>query len=104
MASEDSTKGVKEILQERGSTHGPFDMQAQATQQLKSVFYSFYELGDFSNDATIREAVDMILHKLARIAVGNPYFEDHWKDIAGYASLPPKYRKMVKVKVVPDND
>lgn len=29
----------------------------------------------------------MIAHKLARIAVGDPDVNDHWDDIAGYATL-----------------
>jgi hypothetical protein len=34
-----------------------------------------------------REALDMILHKIARIVNGNPNETDHWHDIAGYATL-----------------
>ena len=29
----------------------------------------------------------MILHKVARIMAGNPKEADHWRDIAGYATL-----------------
>jgi hypothetical protein len=29
----------------------------------------------------------MICHKLARIANGNPYYEDSWHDIGGYSQL-----------------
>ncbi|MCA2973820.1 MAG: hypothetical protein IM337_07360 [Microcystis sp. M110S1] len=109
MVSENSTlltttKSLKEILQERGSSHGPFDNQAKAAQELKAVFYKYYNVGNWHTDGVVREAVDMILHKISRIAVGNPYFEDHWKDIGGYAALPPKFIKMQKVKVIPDND
>lgn len=32
-------------------------------------------------------AIDMIAVKLARICAGDPSFEDHWKDIEGYARL-----------------
>jgi hypothetical protein len=65
---------------------------------LKTVFYKYFNVHNWHDDPVVREAIDMILHKLARIAAGNPYFEDHWKDIAGYASLPPKYIKMIQVK------
>lgn len=104
MASEDSIKGVNKILEDRGSSHGPFDKQTAAAQEMKAVFYKYYNVGNWHTDPVVREAVDMIIHKLSRIAVGNPYFEDHWKDIAGYALLPPRYKKMKKVKVVPDDD
>jgi len=32
-------------------------------------------------------SIMMITHKMARIANGNPDHEDHWLDIAGYATL-----------------
>jgi hypothetical protein len=104
MDSKDSTESVKEILEGRKSSHGPFDTQTAASQEMKNAFYKYYNVGNWHKDPIVREAIDMIIHKLSRIAVGNPYFEDHWKDIAGYASLPPMYIKMQKVKVVPDND
>lgn len=31
--------------------------------------------------------LEMIAHKVGRILAGNPHFEDHWADIAGYARL-----------------
>jgi hypothetical protein len=34
-----------------------------------------------------RETLDMIAHKIGRILAGDPNVEDHWKDIAGYATL-----------------
>ena len=33
------------------------------------------------------EALEMIVHKMARIVNGNPGKVDHWVDIAGYAKL-----------------
>ena len=33
------------------------------------------------------EALEMICHKIARIVAGDPDFADHWRDIAGYATL-----------------
>ncbi len=33
------------------------------------------------------EALEMIVHKIARIVNGNPDKVDHWVDIAGYATL-----------------
>jgi hypothetical protein len=34
-----------------------------------------------------REALEMILHKIARILNGDPNFKDSWTDIIGYARL-----------------
>lgn len=73
-----------ELLVERGKTHGDFGQHAKCTQDLKRAFY-----GNCVNklDDAKRESVDMILHKLGRIASGNPDHADHWADIAGYARL-----------------
>jgi hypothetical protein len=35
----------------------------------------------------MRESLDMISNKIARIVNGNPSEPDHWIDIAGYATL-----------------
>lgn len=34
-----------------------------------------------------QEALEMIMHKVARILNGDPYFVDNYRDIAGYAKL-----------------
>lgn len=72
------------LLAERGKTHGDFRDHANATQSLKATF-SAHNKNKLSSVQF--EAVDMILHKLGRIAAGNPNFKDHWDDIAGYARL-----------------
>ena len=33
------------------------------------------------------ESLTLICHKLARIANGDPFYDDSWKDIAGYSQL-----------------
>jgi len=35
----------------------------------------------------MHEALDMIQHKIARILNGDPYYEDSWVDVIGYAQL-----------------
>ena len=35
----------------------------------------------------IVESIDMICHKLGRIANGDPFYDDSWRDIEGYARL-----------------
>lgn len=75
------------LLAERGKTHGDFRNHAQITQLLKYTFYDDCIGGPIKFSSVQREAVDMILHKLGRIAAGDPNFKDHWDDIAGYARL-----------------
>jgi hypothetical protein len=36
--------------------------------------------------AEMKEALDMIQHKAARILTGDPRHLDHWVDIGGYAA------------------
>ena len=75
---------IDAILNERAKTHGDFKNQAFLSQLLKRNF----SLNRKSNlIETQKEAIDMILHKIARIGAGNPNEVDHWRDIAGYATL-----------------
>ena len=77
---------INEILAERGKTHGDFKDHAKLSQNLKEVARSSKNWQmDFSH--TQQEALEMICHKIARIVAGNPNFVDHWRDIAGYATL-----------------
>jgi hypothetical protein len=38
-------------------------------------------------DSDQKEALEMIVHKIARILNGDPNYADSWVDIAGYAKL-----------------
>ncbi len=78
---------TEELLAERGKTHGKFEHHAGCTQELKLVFDGWRQTAGVSLSPVQQEAVDMILHKLGRIATGKPDFRDHWDDIAGYATL-----------------
>lgn len=77
---------IDEILAERKKTHGNFKDQARVSQRLKSTLVSEIK-ADAPYTATQREALEMICHKMARIVAGDPDFADHWRDIAGYATL-----------------
>ena len=76
---------LDKILEERNRTHGPFNIQAELTQRLKMLYQEY----DVSSQLTLqqKEALDMIMHKIARIVVGNASFQDSWDDIAGYAKI-----------------
>ena len=78
---------VDTILDERRSKYGLFYKQAQISQGLKDIVY-----GQLSNSGKHlapdqSEALNMILHKIARIVNGDPDHIDSWVDIAGYATL-----------------
>jgi len=81
---------TSELLNERGKTHGPYELHAGITQQIKSVMRLQHQNGYAcwaKLEETQRESLDMIAHKIGRILAGDPDFRDHWDDIAGYAKL-----------------
>ena len=74
------------VLTIRGQRYGPFDGHAELSQLLKiSVRGHDNGAGWGRMTAAQREAMDMILHKVARIVNGDPDYTDSWTDIAGYA-------------------
>ena len=75
------------ILQEREKTHGSFRDNSQVSQEIKNIVESRMRNQGNYLPAHMLEALDMIIHKIARISVGNPHEVDHWQDIAGYAEL-----------------
>lgn len=76
---------IKEILEERGSNYGSFKTNALLAQSLKALLRSAPNWVHISDEQ--REALDMIIHKVARILNGNPEYEDNWLDIIGYVQL-----------------
>lgn len=81
---------TKELLAERGKTHGPYELHAGVTQQIKNVMHFQHQNGYacwVKLTESQRESLDMIAHKIGRILAGDPDFRDHWDDIAGYAKL-----------------
>ena len=78
-----------ELLDERNSTHGSFVVNSAVSQALKEVFRN--EPGWEQLEIIHREAIDHICGKFGRIMAGQPAFDDHWDDIAGYAQLPKKF-------------
>jgi hypothetical protein len=83
---------IEQILEERGNNYGEFSNHAALSQTLKNTIMQHYFIVHGGDQATplpafMVEAISMIAHKLARIANGNPFYDDSWKDISGYAEL-----------------
>jgi hypothetical protein len=76
---------VENTLMSRKETHGDFDSNAAFSQQIKRMIQESPQYSLMSD--TMREGLDMIASKMARICTGNAYHEDSWHDIAGYATL-----------------
>jgi hypothetical protein len=77
--------GIEQTLAERADRYGKFSTHATISQQLQSVLVSKPEWEKLN--ASQREALFMICHKIARILNGDPNYVDNWHDIAGYATL-----------------
>ena len=76
---------MNDILDEREKTHGSYFSVSTMAQSLKDAMRhgkNWEELDDPQ-----RESLEMIASKIGRILSGNPHEGDHWRDIAGYATL-----------------
>lgn len=80
-------KYVDETLDERAQDYGKFKDGAELMQGIKRLLadHALQHNKTFADDQW--EALEMIVHKMARIVNGNPDKVDHWVDIAGYAKL-----------------
>lgn len=76
---------IDTTLADRGTRYGEFADQAGITQGLKTTMQLTERWFDLPDD--IREALDMIASKIARILNGDPEYVDNWHDIIGYARL-----------------
>lgn len=85
-----SSSDVGAVLKERGAKYGAFRTHAHRSQLLKEQVIDNWVLDSRRPPAlndTLTEGMEMILHKIARIVNGDPYYKDNWVDIAGYAQL-----------------
>lgn len=78
-------QNVDATLTERGNRYGKFKDHAKLSQHLKNVMCCADGWERLEPD--MREALEMIQHKIARILNGDPTYADSWHDIAGYAKL-----------------
>lgn len=78
-------KTIDETLEQRGNNYGDYRDVAYAAQELKKTLR--YSKSWHSMEPYMQESLDMICNKMARIVNGNPYYDDSWHDICGYATL-----------------
>jgi hypothetical protein len=78
---------VDETLDNRAQDYGKFKDGAELMQGIKRLLADHARAHNktFADDQW--EALEMIVHKMARIVNGNPDKVDSWTDIAGYAKL-----------------
>lgn len=83
---------IQQTLDERGSRYGEFPNHAKISQDIQKAMMTGYMMrGDGQSfddlEPYMIEALAMIAHKIGRILNGDPYYDDSWRDIAGYAQL-----------------
>jgi len=73
------------LLDEREATYGKYGDQATCAQNLKRAMRAHpkYEL----LSPVMKESLEMVQHKIARILNGDPAYVDNWVDIIGYVKL-----------------
>lgn len=79
------TKSLSDIISQRDALYGGFERQAIMSQSLKSLIQNGRSYHNLTPSQ--KEALEMILHKIARIINGDTNYADSWLDIAGYATL-----------------
>lgn len=88
---------IHATLDERGKRYGDFTDHSDISETLLGVvMFPIVALPGFASpprdswtrmEGFQRQALRTICDKLARIANGDPHYDDNWRDIAGYATL-----------------
>jgi len=76
---------VNNILDDRAATYGKYTMVSHISQSLKKIIRDSPNYK--SMPVYMRESLDMIANKLARILNGDYYYKDSYIDINGYIAL-----------------
>jgi len=80
---EDTKDAFAQLLQDRGSKHGDFVPMSDAITDIERAMtkHGLCALPPYQ-----RHALRLFAVKIGRILVGDNDFDDHWCDIAGYAT------------------
>ena len=76
---------INDTLIERESTHGDYQNVAETAQRIKHIFRSsrrWQSMPDY-----MKEALEHVATKLARVLNGDFNFIDAWRDVGGYSEL-----------------
>lgn len=76
---------IERTLQERGDRYGSFEHHAKIAQDLQRVMHAESGWANLADDQ--RQALTVIMDKVARMLNGDPAYRDNWHDIVGYAKL-----------------
>lgn len=76
---------IEATLAERGGRYGAFEGHARVAQSLKRAMVDSPNWAGLPDD--MKEALEMVAHKVARILNGDPSYHDSWHDMIGYTKL-----------------
>lgn len=76
---------IVETLAGRNKTHGDFKSNAWVAQNIKRIVRMGPNWDGLASDQ--KEALEFIASKIGRIMSGDQNEQDHWHDVAGYATL-----------------
>lgn len=76
---------TEDVLLVRNKTHGDYKKQGAFSIRLKEMVREGDNWKKLSGEQ--KDALDMIATKVSRVLHGDPNEKDHWRDIAGYATL-----------------
>lgn len=82
---------LDKTLAQRGEVYGRFVDHAAISQSIKRAMRAAPGWQELPDD--MRESLEMLAHKVARILNGNPDYVDSWHDVSGYATLVEKRLK-----------
>ena len=78
-------KDVISTLNQRESRYGEYICVSETAQQLKEILRNGVSWNNM--ESYMQESLDLIANKMARIINGDPFYDDSWHDIGGYAKL-----------------
>ena len=78
-------KDVAETLGQRENRYGEYRNVSTTAQQLKEALRAGASWSIM--EPYMQESLDLIANKLARIVNGDPFYDDSWHDVGGYAKL-----------------
>ena len=78
-------KDVTETLGAREKRYGEYRKVSSTAQWLKDIMRDGASWDKM--EPYMQESLDLIANKLARIVNGDPFYDDSWHDVGGYAKL-----------------
>ena len=76
---------ITATLTERGNRYGTFDSNAALSQTLKQTLHTAPNWNSLPN--YMKEALEMVMHKISRLLNGDFTYTDNVIDILGYTQL-----------------